>query len=113
MFSLISQVLGSIAGLWLADQLVPGVEILGNWQVLAIIGTVLGLANALLKPILSALTFPLKILTLGLFGLVLNMLFIWLADIAFPELIITGLIPLFWTTAIVWLANFILQQWKK
>jgi len=43
-----------------------------------------------------------------LFSLVMNMLMVWLVDILFPELTIPGLIPLFWTTIIVWVLCFLL-----
>ena len=39
------------------------------------------------------------------------MALVWLIDIAFVELVIAGLVPLFWTTMLVWLANFILEKW--
>jgi putative membrane protein len=45
----------------------------------AIFALVLGLVNAILRPILGFLTLPLTILTLGLFSLVLNLFLFWLA----------------------------------
>jgi len=50
----------------------------------------------------------LRILTLGLFGLIINMAIVWVVDVLFPELTIPGLIPLFWTTIIIWLTNLFL-----
>lgn len=111
MWSLLLQIAGSTAGLWLADRFVPGVNLLGDGKTLVIIGAVLGAANFFLKPILNAITLPLKILTLGLFGFIVNMLLVWLVDVAFTELIIAGIAPLFWTTVIIWLVSFILQKW--
>lgn len=111
MWSLLLQMAGSAAGLWLAVRLVPGVQVAGDWKTFALIGAILGVVNFFLKPLLNALTLPLKILTLGLFGIIVNMLLVWLVDIAFVELVITGLIPLFWTTLLVWFVNFILQKW--
>lgn len=83
----------------------------GDWKTYLVIGAVLGAVNFFIKPILDAIALPLKILTLGLASLLINMLLVWLTDIAFTELIIVGIVPLFWTTLIVWLANFILQKW--
>jgi len=111
MWNLLLQIAGSTAGLWLASRFVAGVQIVGDWQVLFLMGAILGLANAILKPILNALTLPLRILTLGLFSLIINMALVWLVDVAFLELVITGLIPLFWTTALVWLCSFALTKW--
>ena len=111
MWNLLLRIAGSSAGLWLADKYIQGVQISGDWRMLLIIGAVLGAANFFIKPLLDIITLPLKILTLGLFSLIINMLLVWLVDVAFVELIIQGLIPLFWTTAIIWLINFVLQKW--
>ncbi len=111
MWSLILQVISGILGIWLAQKYVPGVEFIGSWQTLALCGAILGLLNFFIKPILKTITLPLKILTLGLFGLIINMLLVWVVDIVFPELIIPGLISLFWTSLIVWGISFILLKW--
>ena len=111
MWNLILRVAGSTAGIWLADRYVNGVQVSGDWKTFLIIGAVLGAVNFFLKPLLNAIALPLKILTLGLFSLIINMVLVWLVDIAFTELGITGLSPLFWTTAIVWLVNYVLQKW--
>jgi putative membrane protein len=119
---LVIQIVAGIVGIYLAEKFVPGVslEIIPGqssfwgitltafWQILIFVGAVLGLLNFLLKPLLRIITFPLRVLTLGLFGFVLNMFLVWLVDILFLELEIQGLIPLFWTTLIVWLISIIL-----
>jgi len=111
MWNLFLQIAGGILGIFLAQRFVPGVEFTGNWQTLALAGGILGLLNFFIKPILKFISLPLRILTLGLFSLVINMLMVWLVDIIFPELIIPGLVPLFWTSLIVWGISFILIKW--
>jgi len=97
-----------ILGLYLATLLVPGVEITGGifneqgLKVLILAGILLGILNFFLKPILYLLTFPLRILTIGLFGLVIEMLLVFLIDVAFKELIIPGFYSLFWVSLIIW-----------
>lgn len=59
------------AALWVATHLVPGVTVT-SVQALLIAALVLGLVNALVRPILTILTLPITILTLGLFYLVVN-----------------------------------------
>jgi len=122
MFNLIWQIIGGILGIFLATRFVPGVtlEIIPGksiffgvvltqrWQIVVLVGGVLGLINFFIKPILNKITLPLKILTLGLFSLIINMAVIWVLDVLFLELQISGIIPLFWTTVIVWLINFLL-----
>ncbi len=58
-------------GLWAAATIVPGVQISG-WRVLLVSALLLGIVNAVIRPILLILTLPLTILTLGLFILVVN-----------------------------------------
>jgi putative membrane protein len=61
----------SALGLWLASELVPGVDINGVWT-LVIAALLLGIVNALVRPIVLVLTFPFTLITLGLFILVVN-----------------------------------------
>jgi putative membrane protein len=58
-------------GLWLAARIVPGMHIEGTGTLIAA-AFLLGVVNALLRPVLVLLTLPLTILTLGLFLLVVN-----------------------------------------
>jgi putative membrane protein len=57
--------------LWVTAYILPGVHV-GSWQTLAIAAVVLGLFNAVVRPILVVLTLPITILTLGLFYLLIN-----------------------------------------
>ena len=57
--------------LWVTAQLVPGVTVTG-WGSLAVGAAVLGFVNTIVRPVLTFLTLPLTILTLGLFYLVVN-----------------------------------------
>jgi len=85
-----------------------GMKLTAQWQVIVLIGIVLGLVNFFIRPIFKIVTLPLRILTFGLFSFVINMLMIWLVDIFFPELVISGIVPLFWLTIIVWVLSFLL-----
>ena len=57
--------------LWVTAYILPGVEFT-SWQALAISAIVLGLLNALVRPLLVLLTLPITVLTLGLFYLIVN-----------------------------------------
>jgi putative membrane protein len=65
------RVLVNAAAIWLATLIVPGIAAESGGQIL-LAGLVLGLINALVRPVLVLLTLPLTLLTLGLFLLVLN-----------------------------------------
>ena len=113
MVILVFQIIGGILSFWLAVKFVPGVEFVGEIKYLVMAGGFLGLINFFIKPIINIVALPLKVLTFGIFGLAINMGIIWFVDIIFPELIIPGLIPLFWTTLIVWLVSYFLGFYKK
>lgn len=102
----IGQILIGIIGFWLAERYVPGVALTGGIQFLAISGLIFGILNFFVKPVLDFLSLPLKILTFGLFSLILNMFMVWVVDVLLIELTIEGLVPLFWTTMILWGLNF-------
>ena len=57
--------------IWAAASVVPGVTI-ASWSALAVAALVLGVVNAIVRPILLILTLPITVLTLGLFYLVVN-----------------------------------------
>jgi putative membrane protein len=61
----------SMIGLWIATRWVSGIRI-DNAQTLVLAGVLLGVVNAVVRPIAVILTFPLTIVTLGLFLLVIN-----------------------------------------
>lgn len=76
--ALVQVVLNGVA-LWVASQLVPGIHYQGSLLYLLLAGLVLGLINLLVKPVVTLLSLPLIVLTLGLFYLVINGLMLYLA----------------------------------
>ena len=58
-------------GLWIADMLLRGVRFDGLWA-LWLAALLLGIVNAIVRPIVIVLTLPLTLVTLGLFILVVN-----------------------------------------
>lgn len=78
------------AALWAAASLVPGIVVTGGLGALLVAALVVGLLNALVKPVLVVLTLPLTVLSLGLFLLVLNGFLLWLAGALAPGLHLEG-----------------------
>jgi len=68
--------------LFAAAWLVPGITVDGGggWTVFAVMALILGLVNAVLRPLLKLFTCPLILLTLGLFTLVINGFTLWLSS---------------------------------
>jgi putative membrane protein len=91
--------------LWVANGLFGGVRIHG-WAAYLIGAAVLGVANAVLKPLLAILTLPLIVVTFGFFYLVINIAMVALAAWIAPNFTVHG----FWTyvgvVVIVWLVNW-------
>lgn len=95
-------------GLWLASAWVPGIEIKGAWTLLGA-ALLLGLVNAIMRPLLIILTLPVTIVTLGLFLLVINAAMLGLVAWAFDNFSIAGFWPALIGSIIVslvgWLAS--------
>jgi len=120
------RVLASAAALAVATAVVPGIELqtasLGS-RILTLIGVALifGVVNAVLKPIVKTVGCVFYVLTLGLVGLVVNGLLLWLTSWVAGKLRlpfhITGFWPAFWGAIIVgvvgWLLGILVRDRDK
>jgi len=79
-------------GLWVAATIVPGMAISGAGA-LIVSSLLLGLVNAVIRPVILILTLPLTILTLGLFILVVNGISLALVAWLVPAFTISGILP--------------------
>jgi putative membrane protein len=86
----------SAAALWVATRIVPGVTFTGAAAYLVVVALVFGLLNALVRPILTLLTCPLLILTLGLFTFVINAVILLLTSALSEKLGIGFSVSGFW-----------------
>jgi putative membrane protein len=91
-------------GLWLAAKVVPGVAVHGLGS-LAAAAVLLGVANALVRPVVILLTLPLTLVTLGLFLLVVNGLMVWLVSVFIHGFVVTGLGAAILTSLVVWVTG--------
>ena len=78
------------AALYVAARLIPGVEVAGT-EALLLAALVIGLVNAIVRPILRLVTFPITVITLGLFYFVLNGSMLYLAAALTPGFELSGL----------------------
>ncbi len=95
----------NIGALWVANALWGSVTIDG-WAAYLIGAAVLGIANAIIRPILAVLTLPLILVTFGLFFFVLNVVSLALAEWIAPNFSIDGFWTYVGTTVVVWLVNW-------
>ena len=109
----ILQALAAALGFWLASRIVPGVVVGGLGSLLAA-GVLLGVINALVRPILVLLTLPITLLTLGLFLLVVNGATVWLVTAFLHGVHIDGLWHAILTAIVIsltsWLAGALIGR---
>jgi putative membrane protein len=96
-----------------AVKLVDGIAFTGQWWKMIVIGALFGVVNTLIKPAVKLITFPLIILTLGLFTLIVNTLMLalteWLSKPLGLGLEIQGFWPTFWGALIVSIMSVLLS----
>ncbi len=97
------------AALWAAASLVSGIVVTGGLGPLLVAALVVGLLNALVRPVLVVLTFPLTVLSLGLFLLVLNGFLLWLAGVLAPGLHLEGFLAAVLGAAVMSLVGTVLD----
>jgi putative membrane protein len=69
---LILKLLINAAALWAAGYLITGIDLDGSFWPILLVALVFGVVNTFIKPILKALSFPVIMMSLGLFTLVIN-----------------------------------------
>lgn len=86
-------------GLWLATAWVSGVSI-DTPATLVLAGLLLGVVNAVVRPVAILLTLPMTVLTLGFFLLIINAGMIGLVAWILPGMHVAGFWSAFWTAVI-------------
>ncbi len=109
---LLRWIINAIA-LAIAATLVSGIHVDGGWLVLALVALIFGLVNALIRPVVTLLTCPLIILTLGLFTLVINAVMLllasWIAGLLGIGFTVDGFGPAFWGGLVISIVSFVLS----
>lgn len=98
----------AIIAVFVASKLVPGISF-DNWLALALFAAVLGLVNAVVKPIVAMLALPVVLLTLGLALLVINALMFWLASALVPGFRVDGFLAALLGSIVVSLVSWVLS----
>ncbi len=104
--------------LFVATAVVPGIQLLAGTTLskvttLVVVALIFGVSNTVLKPIVKTLGCVFYVLTLGLFGLVVNGLLLWLTSWVAGKLSepfhVTGFWPAFWGAIIVGIVGWLLS----
>lgn len=98
--------------LFFTTSVIPGLHLTGLYAALLTV-LVLGLVNALIRPILIVLTLPINILTLGLFTLVINGLLFWLVSTAVKGFTVDTFTAAFLGALVFSILSWIISQLLK
>ncbi len=98
----------SALAVWIVSRLVPGFIVTGVIAAL-IAAVVIGFVNATLGFLFKVITFPLAVLTLGIFWLIVNAAMLKLASMFVPGFHIVGLAAAFWGAIVLSLVNMFLK----
>ncbi|HVS01819.1 MAG TPA: phage holin family protein [Thermoanaerobaculia bacterium] len=93
MIRMLVQVALNGVGLLLTALFVPGIDWQGGLLALFLAGLVLGLVNLVVKPLVTLLSIPFLVVTLGLFYLLINAAMLGLVAWLLPDLTVAGCLP--------------------
>jgi putative membrane protein len=96
----------------LAVKFVPGIVYSGEWWGILIVGMIFGLVNTVIRPLVKLFTFPLLILTLGLFTFIINAMMLsltsWLSESLQLGFRVEGFKPAFWGALVISMVSLVL-----
>jgi putative membrane protein len=90
----------------------PGIGVSG-WYAALVAALILGLVDAIIRPILLVLTLPINILTLGLFTFVINAFLFWFVSTVVKGFVVYGFWPAFWGALILSLVSWLTSDLLK
>jgi putative membrane protein len=102
--------LATALSLLIVDILFPGVD-LANFPAAMVAAVVIGVVNSFIKPILTILSFPVTLLTLGFFALVVNGFCFWLASILVPGFVVKGILAFLLGPVVLSIASTFLNKY--
>lgn len=104
---LVLLIAANILALYLASYYIEGVALRGGLWNIALVGLAFSIVNFIVKPIVKLVLSPFILLSFGLLIIVINMAMLWVTDLIFPQLTISGIAPLFLATLLVGIVNFV------
>lgn len=95
----------SSISLILVAYFIPGISF-DSFTTVLLAALILGVINAIIRPIILILTIPINIITLGLFTFIINALMLWLVNLMLSGFVITDFYQAIWGALIYWLINW-------
>ncbi|HSX19275.1 MAG TPA: phage holin family protein [Candidatus Saccharimonadales bacterium] len=108
MIAILANWILSAIAIVITANLVPGFKV-DTFTTALIVALVLGLLNAIIKPILLLLTLPINLLTLGLFTFVINAGLILLAARLVKGFVVVGFVPALIAAVILWIISMVIH----
>ncbi len=101
-----------VFGFYLGSYLLEGVSY-SDISSLILAGSFLGFVNFFIRPFLKLISFPIRLLTLGLFTFFINTAIVWFVKELFVGILIVDFYALVYTTVTVWVLEFTTQLFLK
>ena len=108
LIKIILHIIANAAAIKVADFFISGFNFRGDLSDLILASAILGIVNSFIRPIIKFLSFPIILLTLGLFSIVINIAMLILAAELIPSLAVSGFWAAFWAVLIISLVNNII-----
>ncbi len=107
--SFLVHLLITMVAILIISYLFPQVLKAQSWMTALVAAFVLGVVNAVLRPVLVFLTFPITLLTLGIFLLVINGLMLWIASAVVPGFKVNGFLGAVLGSILISLVSWVLS----
>ena len=102
--------LGTVAAVYLTINLVPGISVAGGWTTILLVALVWSVISMVVKPVLTILTLPITIITLGLFSFVLNAFLFYAIVWIVPGFVVAGFFPAFLGALVLSILTWFIHQ---
>lgn len=109
MYRIVINIVVTALALLLASRIVPGISVASLYSALTA-ALLLGVLNIFVRPILSILTFPITLLTFGLFSFVINALLFWFAASVIDGFTVVGFVPALLGSLIVAIVSTVMYR---
>ena len=102
--------LGTVAAVYLTVNLVPGIVVTGGWITTLLLALVWSVITMVIKPVLHVLTFPITLITFGLFSIILNAFLFYAMQWIVPGFSIAGLWPAFLGAIVLSILTWLIEK---
>ena len=101
---------GTVAGGYLTVNLVPGITVAGGWTTILFVALAWSVIVMVIRPVLHVLTFPITLITFGLFSFVLNAFLFYAMQWVVPGFMVAGFFPAILGAIALSLLSWLIQK---